>query len=261
MHAGDDDLRADELRWALTDPAIRAVIAARGGYGTARVLGLASEAIDGLAERPRWIVGFSDLTALLSATLRLAGLQAIHGSMVCQVGRRGKETRDRLVALLEGGAQRPIAKLQTLVEGRARGPLVGGNLTVLTHLVGTPWMPDLRGAILFIEDVGERPYRLDRCLVHLRQAGALEGVVGVVIGDLTDCEPQGGEAVAVEITSRFCRDLGVPAVAGLPAGHGPVNVPLVLGAMVELDASLGSLSQCTNPSGGLGNFTSPCSRS
>jgi muramoyltetrapeptide carboxypeptidase len=241
MHAGTDAERADELRWALSDPDIRAVIAARGGWGTARILDAAVPELRRLAATPRWVVGFSDLTALVAAVGAVAGLQAIHGDMVCQLGRRGKGAFERLAALLEGGARPPETALRPLVAGRAAGPLAGGNLTVLSHLVGTPWMPNLRGAVLFVEDVGERPYRVDRCLVHLRQARCLDGVAGLVFGDFTGCEPEGGEASIEEVIERFATTLGVPAAAGLRAGHGADNHPLLCGAAVTLDAAAGHL--------------------
>ena len=243
MYAGPDAVRRQELRWALTDPEVKAVVAARGGYGTARLLEPAFVAV--VADSPRLLVGFSDVTALLSATLRCAGLRAVHGPMVCQLGRRGKAWPpfERLVAMMESPAPREmIAGLGSAVGGLARGPLIGGNLTVLSHLVGTPYLPSLDGAVLFIEDVGERPYRLDRCLTHLLQAGALAEITGVVVGDLTDCEPKGHEHPAKHVVEAFCRDLGVPAAVGLPAGHGKQNEPLPLGALVELDATAGTLT-------------------
>lgn len=243
VHAGTDDERGLELAWALTDPEVRCVIAARGGYGTAKLL--APAVAEALRRSPRLLVGFSDVTALLAAALAAAGLRSIHGPMVCQLGRRGKAWRpfETLVAMLEDpGPRPPIDGLVPLVPGAARGPLVGGNLTVLSHLVGTPSMPRLEGAVLFIEDVGERPYRLDRCLTHLRQAGALDRVAGVVVGALTDCEPRGEEHEAIEVVGRCCAALGVPVALGLAAGHGQGNEPLPVGAPVELDAAGGRLT-------------------
>jgi muramoyltetrapeptide carboxypeptidase len=119
---------------------------------------------------------------------------------------------------------------------------VGGNLTVLTHLVGTDLFPPLEGTLLMLEDVGERPYRLDRCLQHLRRAGALSGVCGVVFGDLTDCEPRALERSAREMIGDFCRELGLPAALGLGVGHGLRNRAIPLGAEVELDAGEGRLT-------------------
>lgn len=243
MLAGNDELRARELRWALTDPDIRCVIAARGGYGTARVLG--PDLVGALARSPRLIVGFSDITALLAASFQCAGLRGVHGPMVCQLGRRGKawSAFSQLLRVLEDPTPRPaLDGLVQVVEGSARGPLVGGNLTVLTHLVGTPYLPSLRGAVLFIEDVGERPYRLDRCLTHLLQAGALEGVAGFVVGELTDCKPKGSEHPAQHVIESFCHELGVPAAMNLPVGHGQNNEPLPYGAVVDLDATTGTLT-------------------
>lgn len=243
MFAGTDELRARELRWALTTPDVRCVIAARGGYGTTRVLG--PDLAEALLLSPRIIVGFSDITALLAASFLGAGQRGVHGPMVCQLGRRGKTwpAFGQLLRMLEDPLPRPpLVDLTPIVDGSARGPLIGGNLTVLTHLVGTPYFPNLRGAVLFIEDVGERPYRLDRCLTHLRQAGALEGVAGIAIGELTDCQPKGFEHTAHHVIEEFCRDLEVPAVMNLPVGHGQHNEPLPYGAIVDLDATAGTLT-------------------
>lgn len=243
MCAGDDQLRAQELRWALTDPDITCLIAARGGYGTARIL--TKEISDLIARSQRLMVGFSDITALLATAVRCGGLRGIHGPMVCQVGRRGKAwpAFERLISMMEDPSPRaPIESLSPIVPGQARGTLIGGNLTVLTHLVGTPFMPNLDGAVLFLEDVGERPYRLDRCLTQLSHARLLDHVLGVVIGDLTDCDPKGLEYSARRIIEDFCHTLGVPAAADLPVGHGRDNEPLPYGAQVALDAAKGILT-------------------
>jgi muramoyltetrapeptide carboxypeptidase len=239
--AGTDDARAAELRWAIAHPRAKCIFAARGGYGSARVVDGAL--LDALVSNPRLVVVFSDLTVLLCGALSRS-LRAVHGPMVCQLGTEGREGLfDLLHPLLEVAAPPPPSRsLETLVAGMARGPLVGGNITILSHLVGTGLLPTFQGAILALEDVGERPYRIDRCLVHLEMAGALDGVAGLVFGDLVECEPQGTDWTAREVVTAFCRRIGVPAVIGLPMGHGAWNVPLPLGARVELAATDGVLS-------------------
>lgn len=241
MLAGTDAVRAAELRWAASHPEVSCVIAVRGGYGTARIV--EGELLDQLARAPRLAVGFSDLTVLLSGLLG-RGLRAIHGPMVCQLGGEGKEVLfEELMPLLESSRPPPsVGALEPLVPGTARGPLVGGNLTMLSHLVGTELMPPLDGAVLMLEDVDERPYRLDRCLVHLRRAGVLEQVQGIVFGELVGCDPRGPELPFQETIAHFCGELGLPAATGLPLGHGRRNLAVPLGAQVILDAGAGRLT-------------------
>jgi len=151
----------------------------------------------------------------------------------------------QLVDALEGrGAGRPLRPegLVTLIGGTAEGPLVGGNLTILSHAVGTPWQPDLRGAILFIEEVNERYWRVDRKIVHLRDAGLLGGVVGVLVGQVhKHGEPEEGGDRLEEVLRDVLGDLGVPVLMGFPAGHGEENITLPLGVRVRMDAERGEL--------------------
>lgn len=235
--AGDDDRRADELRRALTDDGVDAVVAARGGYGATRLL----DRVDVGDVRPRLLVGFSDLTALHALFAR-AGLRSLHGSMVAALGRGDAEMLDRWIAAVEGAPPPPFEELETIAPGRADGPLVGGNLAVLHALVGTPYAPPLDGAVLFLEEVGEAPYRVDRMLTTLRQAGWFRRVRGVAIGQLTRCVagPDGREITHV-VRERL-RDLGIPVIAGVPAGHEDPNADLPLGAPVSLDADRGTLT-------------------
>ncbi len=241
MHAGVDTVRSAELLWAARHPDARCVIAVRGGYGTTRILD--GELLDALTETPRLVVGFSDLTALLCGMLTRS-FRALHGPMVCQLGgKRRKELFEQLVDALERSEPpERFEGLEPLVDGVAVGPLIGGNLTVLTHLIGTDLLPCLDGAVLLLEDVGERPYRLDRCLQHLLHAGALEGLAGLVFGDLVACKPKKGELPTREVIAHFCEGLGIPSARGLPLGHGKQNRPVPLGAEVELDAAKGVLS-------------------
>ncbi len=242
--AGSDERRLDELRAALTDPEARAVIMARGGYGLARILPFLDPAW--LRARPIPIVGFSDGTTLLAYAAR-AGVVSVHGPVVTQLGSLPPEDHAGLIRLLE--EPNPgllLSDLEAVVPGRVRGRLMGGNLEVLSRLVGTPFLPDLGGAVLFIEDLGERPYRVDRLLTHLDLAGLFSAVEGVVVGDFSGCvEPEATRAqspAASEVIEDRLGRLAIPVVTGARVGHGSRNVALPYGAMVELDARFGTLT-------------------
>lgn len=228
--AAPDEARAAALREAFADPAIRAIFAARGGYGAMRLLPRVDWAAAAASGKP--LVGFSDVTALHLA-LRCHGASSVHGPVVTRLGEEPPEALERLFSLLAGETPAPIAG-STVVAGAARGPLVGGCLSVLSRLVGTKWMPSLQGAVLLLEDVGERPYRLDRMWTHLQLAGHLDEIAGVVVGDLTACDEPGGAYGAWDVMEELLRDLGKPAIARLPIGHGDVNFAVPHGAEVEL---------------------------
>jgi muramoyltetrapeptide carboxypeptidase len=241
--AGDDGRRLAEWLEAASDPEARALWCARGGYGAMRLLPRLEAAR--LLHPPRVVVGFSDITAL-HAALNRAGLVTVHGPMVTQLGSLSLAALDHLEALLFGPADPApagaapaagsgVTAAAVVRPGRATGPLLGGNLSLLAHLCGTPWQPRLAGAVLFLEEVGERPYRLDRAFTQLGLSGALEGVAGVCLGAFTDCDEPG--ISGAETARRLVAGLGVPAVAGLPAGHQAENRALPLGSVVTLYAA------------------------
>ncbi len=242
--AGPDERRLDELRAAFEDREARAVVMARGGYGLTRLLPFLDA--DLFTARPIPVVGFSDGTALLAQVAR-AGMIAIHGPVVTQLPALPSEDHLALFRLLEDPNPGVILRdLDGLVPGRVRGPLLGGNLEVLSRLLGTPYMPDLSGAILFLEDLGERPYRVDRLITHLDAAGVFSAVAGVVLGDFSGClEPEptraGSPTVADVIDDRLGR-LAIPVATGAPFGHGARNVALPYGALVELDTRFGTVT-------------------
>lgn len=240
--AGSDARRLDELRGALADPDVRAVVAVRGGYGSARLL--PSLSIQEVASAGKLLVGFSDITALHALWAR-AGVGSLHGPMVAALGRDGRDGETQLPRwrAAVAGETSTLTGLRPLQNGRARGVLRGGNLAVLCALLGTPYMPPLDGAVLFLEDVGERPYRIDRMLTSLLHSGALSSVAAVVLGHFTDCEPPDGSShpAAEAVLRERLSELGVPVAAGLPAGHIDDNLPLPLGRTVELDADSGQL--------------------
>lgn len=240
--AGDDGRRLAELRWALSDPSVRAVFCARGGYGLLRNLTPLCAAD---APRPAPIVGFSDVTVLLhwAAAGRLV---SVHGPVLTQLGELPAEDADALFSLLESPAPPPpLGGLRTLLPGRAAGRLLGGNLEMLSRLCGTALQGALRPGepvILLLEEVTEQPYRIDRALTQLRLAGALDEVAGVVVGDLVGCAaPGGAPPEALDVIVERLRPLGVPLCAGAPIGHGARNRAVPLGARVTLDGPAGAL--------------------
>jgi muramoyltetrapeptide carboxypeptidase len=243
--AGDDVRRREDLQRTLEAPDVRAVFCARGGYGCQRIVpGLA---LDGIAGGAKIVVGYSDVTALLTALVG-RDLVAFHGPMVADDLARGlsDESRSRLHDVLFDPAHRWESPVPTPVRpGRARGRLLGGCLSVLVTTLGTPWQIDTRGAILFLEDVNERAYRLDRLLLHLRQAGQFDGVAGVVFGTLEGCSPYDGVDALTVVREHF-DGAPYPVGVGLPAGHSaaPARVEnhiLPLGVTVELDTERGRL--------------------
>jgi muramoyltetrapeptide carboxypeptidase len=231
--AGSDERRLQELTAALLDPAIKAVFCARGGYGATRLLQYLGSARLG---PPKPVVGFSDITAL-HLWLQSLGLMSIHGPVLTQLAQLSAATSERLFALLESPS--PAASLgatDTFVSGVAEGPLLGGNFSVVTRLLGTPYLAPLDGAILLLEDVGERPYRLDRMWTHLALAGVFARVRGIALGEFKHCEEQDADYRAADVLRELAAATGLPCAAGFPIGHGEHNDPVPLGARVRLDA-------------------------
>lgn len=241
--AGSDARRRQELEAALAAPDVAAIIAARGGYGITRI---ASEVdFNVLRGAPKWLVGFSDVTAL-HVEAQAVGVASLHAHHAAGLGRGDALARAHWLAALEQPMAPRVLRGQAIRPGVARGPLVGGNLTVLFTCAVTGRLRLPPGAILALEDVTEASYRIDRMLSALRLGGHLRGVAGVALGGFTDC-PAGPHRVPVEqVLSRELELLGVPVVAGLPFGHDLPNEPLLLGAEAELDAEQGllRLGQC-----------------
>lgn len=251
--AGTDAERLRDLVTMLKDPSIQAVFCARGGYGSQRLLPELSRIVPELT--PKIFVGYSDITAL-HALFQKAGWVTWHGPMPGDWVRMpdGGLSVEMLFAALTGQVKERLpvpsyARPQTLVPGRARGRLVGGNLSLVAALLGTPYDVDTEGAILFLEDIGEAPYRIDRMLSSLQLAGKLHGVAGVILGQFTDCDPPPGAAAVTvgDVLRSHFAELGVPVLWRFPAGHGPVNIPLPLGLPVELDATEGEIRLLAAP--------------
>lgn len=237
--AGTDQERRQHLQEAWASPEVRGILCVRGGYGTARLLeDWQWQPVDA----PKWLIGFSDVTNLLWS-LYQQGTGSVHGAVLTTLGAEPQGSIDRLFSLVTG---KNLAPLQGLGwgGGKITGLLLPGNLTVATHLLGTPWQPNLTGAILALEDITEAPYRIDRYLTQWRTSGALNLVKGIALGRFSRCEaPPGIPSWSVEeVLCDRLGDLGIPIVSGLPFGHDGENAALPVGQVVELDGDRGILS-------------------
>jgi muramoyltetrapeptide carboxypeptidase len=240
--AGDDDRRFAELTTALADPQIKAVFCARGGYGAMRLLAKLRAWLSGARLPAKPLVGFSDITAL-HQWLQSNGMASIHGPVLSQLGRLPADSPQRLFSLLESTLPaEPLLGTDTYVGGAAEGPLLGGNLSVFTRLLGTPFMSPLDGAILLFEDLSEAPYRLDRMWTHLELAGVFGKIKGIVLGQFIGCEPRDGGYTAAEVLRDLATATGLPCAAGFPIGHTDSNEPVPLGTRVRLDADAARLT-------------------
>lgn len=238
--AGSDARRLAELTAALAAPDIRAVFCARGGYGATRLLSRLGAA--GPAGPGKLFVGFSDITSL-HLWLQAHGRASIHGPVLTQLARLPAATLPRLFALLEAAVPPPaLGGTTTYVGGTAEGPLLGGNLSVLTRMLGTPFMPPLDGAILLLEDQGERPYRIDRMWTHLQLAGVFERVRGIALGSFSSCEEPNAPYSSSDVLRELAESIGLPCAAGFPVGHGEVNEAVPLGVRARLDADTARLT-------------------
>ena len=249
--AGTDAERAADLNAMFADPGVHAIVCLRGGWGAARLLPLLDYAR--IRRSPKILLGFSDVTALHCALQAKAGLVSFHGPMGSSswnafnvdqfrrlfLARELMDYRNRQEAGDELVPRRN--RTMTIRGGKARGELVGGNLAVLVALAGTPYMPDLEGRILFLEDVGEAPYRIDRMFSTLRLSGALDRLAGFIFGECTDCEPGGGygSLTLEQILDDYIRPLGIPAYRGAMIGHVREQFIVPVGGRVELDADEG----------------------
>ena len=252
--AGTDAERATDVNAMFADDSVRAVFAIRGGWGCARILPLLDWNL--IRAHPKLLVGFSDITALHMGIAAKAGFTTIHGPVAASSW--GKLSWDSFRALAFEGATPLYAapdlpedrlaprggRTRTFRSGKAIGRLLGGNLTVLSALAGTPYLPDFTGAILFIEDTNEAEYRIDRMLTQLSLAGILPRVAGLVFGQCTDCVSDGpsyGGFTLSEVLQQHLAPLGVPAFQGALFGHVPNQYSLPEGVRAEIDANAGTI--------------------
>lgn len=261
--AGSDENRVRQLADALNDPDCRGILCVRGGFGSTRLLekGKVGQQENAKLQEsenapspmpdaqfpmpdshsPKWLIGFSDITALLWNHDKL-GIWGVHGPLLATLGAEPDWSVDRLFDCVEG---RPLASLsgKGWGGGRATGRLFPANLTVATHLLGTPYQPDLTGAILAFEDVSEAPYRVDRMLTTWRMAGAFAGVRGIALGRFSRCEVDSKiPSFSIEEVLRDrLSDLNIPIVSDLPFGHDGANAALPMGMIASLNAESGLL--------------------
>jgi muramoyltetrapeptide carboxypeptidase len=237
--AGDDEVRLKDLHDMFLDPEVKAIFCARGGYGSLRLLDKIQ--YDLIKENPKIIVGYSDITALFMAIYEKTGLITFHGPMVRDLSYNSGRNWDSLLRLLSSDKSLELSMTEkaALIPGSARGPLIGGNLSLICHLVGTPFLPSLDGCILFIEERGEPIYRIDRMLVHLGLSGHLKHLAGLITGQFEEC----GDTAAISgLLMDIVSDLNIPLATGLMVGHGQKNLALPLGLKAELDTDRMTLS-------------------
>lgn len=244
FYAGTDEHRLADFNAALADPDIRAIFCNRGGYGAQRIVQHLD--FDAVRRDPKLVIGFSDITAIHAALWNQARLATIHGPVASQLERGGAfassvrhATMSIAPILVTASAAEPTFDVRT--RGAAEGILLGGNLSILSTSIGTSFMPDLKGAILLIEDVGEVAYRVDRMLTHLLNSGALNGVAGIAVGQFSEPRNASGTITPSSVLMERLSSLGIPLVGGLSIGHGDINYAVPLGAQASLDAESGTL--------------------
>lgn len=253
--AGTDEQRAGDINAMFADPEVKALFAVRGGWGCARLLPLLDW--DTIRSNPKLLIGYSDVTALHLAFAAKAGFATIHAPNAANSWLEiSWESFWRLAFAAEAPEFVPPSpeetdlltpdrwRVATIRPGIARGRLLGGNLSVMSALVGTPWLPDFDGAILFLEDVGEAEYRIDRMLSQLDLAGILGKIAGVVFGQCTRCTAgvEGYTGFTIpQLLEHYLAPLGVPAFGGANIGHVANQLSLPYGADVEIDAGSGTI--------------------
>ncbi|MBU4054108.1 MAG: LD-carboxypeptidase [Proteobacteria bacterium] len=233
-----DAIRADHIHRYFSNKNIKAIVCARGGYGSIRILSLLD--YDLIGKNPKIFMGFSDITLLLAAFYSKCGLVTFHGPMVATLPSSDPVSRESFFnsLTLSSPLEMSLAEGVVICHGKAMGPLMGGNLTNLCHLMGTPFQPDSRGHILFLEDRGEALYRIDRMLTHLRLAGFLNGIRGLILGAFEGC---GDYEAIMGLADEMCGGGEIPIFAGLGSGHGKRNLTLPMGLPAVLDTENGSL--------------------
>lgn len=242
--AGTAESRVLALEAQLRDPKVKAILFARGGYGSMQMLPLLDWSL--FRANPKIVVGYSDGTPLINGLVARGGLVSFHGPVVSGLmSPSDDDSRARLLKVLQGWETPPPALTGgvRIRKGVAEGPCVGGNLSLLSATMGTPWQVNAQGCILCIEDVGERPYALDRMLTQLVLGGVFEGVRGVAFGTFEGCNEGGGRSRPLEnLIDEILGELRIPISLGLPYGHGAQNMAFPLGVEAVLDGDRGSLT-------------------
>jgi muramoyltetrapeptide carboxypeptidase len=245
--AANDEQRIKELYRLWNDEEVKALISARGGYGCLRIIGRLNPEL--IRSQPKWLIGFSDLTVLLNGIFAATGLVTLHGPMVTTLANTDQLSFQRFKEALSNKFH-PLALTrdqEILRSGEGQGRLVGGNLTTLTHLIGTPWQPQVSGRILFLEDTGEPLYKLDRMLTHLACCGLLDNLAGLVLGVFDPGHYDRLEMIRLneQIWNRvleLTQGAAYPIWGGLPIGHQQGNVAMPIGMEAVMDSTNGTLN-------------------
>ena len=237
--AGSDAHRANLVNRFFADDNISAILCAKGGFGSIRILSLLDYA--SIRKHPKIFVGFSDISALLTVLYTNCGLVTFHGPMVTTLGDATRETVDAVVTALSSDTILELTpnKGTVISKGSASGPVTGGNLTTLCHLVGTPFATGLNGCILLVEDRGEATYRIERMLVQMKLAGSFDGLAGLALGSFEDC---GKLEDIYDIVRDIFKEVDIPTLAGFEVGHGKNNLTVPMGIEATLDADRQTLS-------------------
>jgi len=242
--AGTDRARAADINAMFADKQVKSIIAMRGGWGSARILRYLDWNI--IRANPKLLIGYSDVTAIhLAIAAHGSGFPTIHGPNAANTWSDVPKESFEALAMKGGTPVLPSVGHQMIAPGKARGKLLGGNLSVLAALVGSRWMPDMRGAILFLEDVNEAEYRIDRMMTHLREAGILQQISGFVFGSCRGCSHRDLEYKGfpiISILQQHIAPLGIPAFSGANFGHIAGQLCLPMGALTEIDAGAGTIS-------------------
>jgi len=233
--AGSDLERAEMVNRYFADTSIKAIMCARGGYGSIRILSLLDYKT--IQKNPKIFIGFSDVSALLSTLYLRCRLVTFHGPTVTTLGNSDQKTKDSLFSMITSGEKPEIAMESgiTIHPGSASGPVLGGNLKTLCHLLGTRFQPEFKGCILFFEDRGEVAYRIDRMLSQMKLAGCFNSLAGLILGNFEDC---GDTDDIIRIVDDIFKDDKIPIIAGLEVGHGKRNLAIPTGLKATLNADL-----------------------
>ena len=237
--AGSDIHRANIFNSLFADDTVDAVFCARGGFGVLKILPLIDYEL--IRKNPKIFVGFSDVSALLSTVYKKCGLVTFHGPMVTTLADLDKESKASIQSVVSSCARVVMAFKNSVVikHGVCSGTVLGGNLTTLCHLLGTPYEPDFNGSILFIEEKGEAPYRIDRMLTQMKMAGCFDGLAGMILCSFEAC---GAYDEICSIAAEIIGDKDIPVVAGIEAGHGKTNITIPTGMDATLDTTDGLLT-------------------
>jgi len=235
--AGDDVLRAKTVNRLFSDPKIDGVICARGGFGSLRILDHLDWTL--IKQHSKPFIGYSDITALLISIISETGNPVIHGPNVVSLAEASEQTLTSFYSTLGGTCEAiEVIDAKIIKPGKCSGVLKGGNLATLSHLLGTRFQPDFFDAVLFLEDIGEPAYKIDRMLTQMKLSGVFQGIRGVITGSFENCD---NDEYIEEIVAEIFDEYEIPVLSGLSSGHGRINLSLTMGVNIEMDTTTSKL--------------------